>query len=153
FEDLARLQTHLAWQTLSFVMPKSAPSEESFRSRRATVRVDAIENYTRGLLAASVEQRLKLFSQAVRLDPRYSQANFQLGKLELERKSYRASAESFEKVASSDVHYREATFLLGLARYKLGDFIAAARAFRSVADSVPLNEVWNNLGAAQSRLN
>jgi len=34
-----------------------------------------------------------------------------------------------------------------------GDFVAAEAAFRQVAALVPLNEVFNNLGAAQSRQN
>jgi tetratricopeptide (TPR) repeat protein len=40
-----------------------------------------------------------------------------------------------------------------LCRYYLGDFAGAQQAFASVAASVPLNEVFNNLGAAQSRRN
>jgi len=55
-EDLARLQNHLAWQTLQYVSPKSAPSEEEFRSRRPVIRVDAIENYIRGLIAPTLDQ-------------------------------------------------------------------------------------------------
>jgi tetratricopeptide (TPR) repeat protein len=50
-------------------------------------------------------------------------------------------------------HYRQARFYLGLCRYYLGEYAGAAAAFRQVAEAVPLNEVWNNLGAAQSRLN
>jgi Flp pilus assembly protein TadD len=45
----------------------------------------------------------------------------------------------------------EAMFLLGLCRYNLGDFDAAATQFRIVAAEMPLNEVYNNLGAALSR--
>ena len=50
-EDLARLQTHLAWQTLEFATPKTAPSEQEFRNSQPVIRLDAIENYVRGLLA------------------------------------------------------------------------------------------------------
>jgi tetratricopeptide (TPR) repeat protein len=152
-EDLARLQSHLAWETLQFVIPKRSPSEEEFKKRQAIVRVEAIEYYVRGLLAASAEQKAKLFTQAVRIDPRYSQANFQLGRLQWEKKSYKAATEYLMKVAASDVHYREANFILGLCRYHLGEYGAAQDAFQMVATSIPLNEVWNNLGAAQSRKN
>ena len=152
-EDLARLQTHLAWQTLKFVLGDKAPSEEAFRQRRPVVRVEAIESYTRGLLAPTAEQKLKLFSQAVRIDPLFSQANFELGRLNLARKNYRGAADHFVRVTNTDGHYREATFFLGVSRFYLGDYAAAEQSFRSVAEVVPLNEVWNNLGAAQSRLN
>jgi tetratricopeptide (TPR) repeat protein len=150
-EDLARLQTHLAWQTLQFVMPESAPSETDFRASRPVVRVEAIENYTRGVLAPSPELKLKLLSQAVRLEPRFSQANFELGRLHWDRKSYRLAADHFLRVAPGDIRYRQANFFLGLSRYHLNDFVGAEQAFRLVAVAVPLNEVWNNLAAAQLR--
>jgi tetratricopeptide (TPR) repeat protein len=152
-EDLARLQTHLAWQAMHHTTKKTAVTEEEFRSKRPAIRVEAIENHVRGLLAPAPEQKLKLFTQAVRLDPRYSQASFELGRLYWERKNYRMAADQLKSVAAWDIRYREANFLLGLCRYHLREFAAAEQAFRSVVESVPLNEVWNNLAAAQSRLN
>ena len=53
----------------------------------------------------------------------------------------------------SDPHYLEAQFFLGLGRYHTGDFAGAAQALQLVAAAVPLNEVYNDLGAAQARLN
>lgn len=152
-EDLAALQRHLAWQTLQFVDPRSAPSEADFLRRHPAVRVDAIENYVRGLLAPTLEEKHRLFTQAVRLDSGYSQPCFQLGKLQLQRKEYKFAAEWFQKLPPDDVHYREASFLLGLCKFYTGDFIGAQSAFQSVADAVPLNAVLNNLGAAESRRN
>ncbi|MGH9630119.1 MAG: tetratricopeptide repeat protein, partial [Bryobacteraceae bacterium] len=58
-----------------------------------------------------------------------------------------------QKVAKGDLRYRQARFLLGLARYKLRDFAGAEQCFRLVAEAVPLNEVLNNLAAAQARKN
>jgi tetratricopeptide (TPR) repeat protein len=152
-EDLARLQTHLAWQTLQFLLPKQAPTEEEFRRRTPVIRLDAIERYTRGLLAASPDQKMQLFSEATRLDPHHSAAFFQLGRLQYERKLYRVAAASLARVQTTDVHHREATFYLGLARHMIGDYAGAQQAFEFVAGSVPLNEVWNNLAAAQLRRN
>lgn len=152
-EDLAALQSHLAWQMLSFLQPDRAPSEEEFRKRRTAVRVDALENYIRGLLAPAWEQKVKLFSQAARLDASFSQPLFHLGRMHWERRNYRAAVESFQKVSASDARHREATFYLGLCRYHLGDFAGAQAAFQLVQQEVPLNEVLNNLGAAQSRAN
>ena len=152
-EDLAKLQTHLAWQTLQFVLPKSAPSEQEFRKRQTIPRIDAMENYVRGLLAKTPEQKIQLFTQAAHLEPKYSQAEFQLGRLQWKKKNYRAASESLAKLQPGEDHYREAAFLLGLCRYHLGDFQGAQESFQFVAHSVPLNEVLNNLGAAQSRRN
>jgi tetratricopeptide (TPR) repeat protein len=152
-EDLARLQSHLAWQTLQFIEGKNAPSEEAFRQTQPVLRIDAIESYVRGLLAVTDEQRLKLFNQAVRVEPRYSQASLQLGRLHYRKKSYKLAADHLEKVAPADANFRSATFLLGLCHYRLRDFAGAEQAFQTVAQSVPLNEVLNNLAAAQSRQN
>ena len=152
-DDLARLQTHLAWQTLQFAVPKQAPTEEDFRRRTPVIRLEAIERYTRGLLAASPEQKMQLFSEAARLDPRHSAAWFQLGRLQYERKQYRAAASSLAKVQPGDVHHREANFCLGLSRHLTGDYAGAQQAFEFVSTHVPLNEVWNNLAAAQLRRN
>ncbi|MGA3097005.1 MAG: tetratricopeptide repeat protein, partial [Bryobacteraceae bacterium] len=52
-----------------------------------------------------------------------------------------------------DPHYLEARFFLGLCRYYMGEYKGAAEAFEEVSSAVPLNEVYNNLGAAQARLN
>jgi tetratricopeptide (TPR) repeat protein len=150
-EDLARLQTHLAWQTIRNVDPENSPSEEEFRNGRPVIRVEAIESHTRSMLTSDAGQKLKLLSQAVRVDPGYSQANFALGRLYLEKDNWRQAAEWLKRVSPGDLRYREATFLLGLCHYNSGEFAAAEGAFRIVADAVPLNEVWNNLGAAQLR--
>ena len=151
-EDLASLETHLAWRSLQSLAPGAAPSEEDFRRDRPTLRLDAIENYIRGLLSPSPEQKHKLFTQAVRLDTRFSEPCFQLGKMEFEKKDYAVAAGWLEKVSHADSHYFEANFLLGLCRYNTGDFPGAEKSFETVAGPFPLNEVLNNLGAAESRL-
>jgi tetratricopeptide (TPR) repeat protein len=152
-EDLARTQTHLAWQTLEFSTPKTAPSEQEFRNSQPAIRLDAIENYVRGLLSNSLDQKMNFLQQAVRLDPKYSQANYQLGRLLYEKKSTRAAADALQKVAATDDHFREATFLLGLCRFYLSDYAGAQESFQLVSQTVPLNEVLNNLGVAQLRRN
>ncbi len=152
-EELAVLQRHLAWQTLQFVIPKTAPSEADFSSRHPAIRIDAIESYIRGLLATTAEEKHRLFTQAARLDQAFSQPCFQLGKLHFQKKEYKLAAEWLGKVSSTDVHFREANFLSGLCLYHTGDFPGAQSAFQRVAAVVPLNEVYNDIGAAQSRRN
>lgn len=152
-EDLAALQSHTAWQVLQMAVPKGAPSEEEFRHRRPPVRVDAIENYIRGLLATEPQQKHRFFTQAARLDANYPAPAFQLGKLLFDEKDYRGAAGWLKKVPEADPNFREATFFLGLALYHTNDFPGAQVAFQLVAATVPLNEVLNNLGATQSRLN
>jgi len=150
-EDLAALETHLSWQALEFLEPKSAPSEDEFRKARPAIRVDAIELYVRGLLATTAEQKHRFFTQAARLDERFSQPAFQLGKIAVEKKDYAVASGWLEKVNRADSHYLEAQFLLGLCRYNRAGYPEAEAAFELVAASLPLNEVYNDLGAAQSR--
>jgi tetratricopeptide (TPR) repeat protein len=150
-EDLAAIEERLGWQALESLSPKTAPPVEEFLKARPPVRLDAVESYIRGLLAATPEQRHRFFTQAARLDEHYSQPCFQLGKSSWEQKDYKVAAGWFQRVARSDPHYLEARFFFGLCRYYVGDFQGAEDAFQEVAASVPLNEVYNNLGAAQAQ--
>jgi len=152
-EDLAGLEVRLGWLTLATVAPRVAPPQEEFLKARPPVRIDAVENYIRGLLSTSPEQRHRLFTQAARLDGHYSPPCFELGKSYWEKKEYKIAADWLERVTRTDPHFLEAQFFLGICRYHEGNFAAAEHAFQLVAASMPLNEVYNNLGAAQDRRN
>jgi Flp pilus assembly protein TadD/TolB-like protein len=151
-EDLAEVQNRLARLVLKDVLPEGrVPAESQFLSQRKPVRLDALENYIRGLLADSPEQKHRLFTQAARLDEGFSQPCFQLGKLLLDEENYRAAAGWLERVAAGSQNAVEAQFLLGICRYELGEFEKAESSFRLAVQFIPYAEVWNNLGAAQSR--
>ena len=150
-EDLAAIQARVAWQVLRRLAPESAPTADQFLKEAPPVRLDALENYIRGLLAATPEQKHRYFTQAARLDERFSRPRFELGRLYWEQKEYRLAARWLGEVTPSDPRYLEGQFLLGLCRYYLADYAGAQTAFEAVAASLPLNEVFNNLGAAQSR--
>jgi tetratricopeptide (TPR) repeat protein len=150
-DDLAALQIDLAWQVYRYLRPAGPRAEAEFKKSRQTVRIDAMENYVRGLLAATEEQRHRFFAQAARLDSNYSPPRFELGRMHWERRNYQLAADWLKQVSASDPHSRQARFLLGLSRYQLGDFAGAEETFAGLAKQVPLNEVFNNLGAAQAR--
>ncbi|MGA2135455.1 MAG: tetratricopeptide repeat protein [Bryobacteraceae bacterium] len=148
-EDLAVLESRLSWQSLHALAPKTTGPEDEFLRARPHVRLDALENYIRGLLASNPEQQRRFFVQAARLDESYSQPCFQLGESYWKRKDYRVAAGWLVRVARSDAHYLEAQFFLGLSEYHMGDYAGAVKCFQTVAATVPLNEVYNDLGAAQ----
>jgi tetratricopeptide (TPR) repeat protein len=150
-EDLAALQMRLGWRTLQFVLGPNAPSEADFFAARAPVRLDAIENYIRGLLAVAKDQKLRFLSQAVHIDPAFSPPLFRLGMLYYEQQDFRPASEWFAKVKAIDAHYRESIFLAGVCRFSLGDYSAAQAAFEELAKSVPLASVINNIGVCQAR--
>jgi len=152
-ESLSQMETKLSWMLLRQLAPESAPSEEAFFHDRAPVRVDAMESYVRGLMATGEDQKLKLFTQAARLDEHFSQPNFQLGRMLFAKKDYKTAGQWLAKVSKGDSHFLEAAFLRGICKYHEGDFEGAADQFKMVSNEIPLNEVYNNLGAALSRKN
>jgi tetratricopeptide (TPR) repeat protein len=152
-EDLATLQAHLAWRALALLAPKLAPPESEFRSVRVAVRLDAQENYIRGLLSRDPAQKEKFFLQASRLDSRFADPCYRLGQMHYDRKDYRQAADWLEKVGNEDIHYREARFLLGLSLFQSADYAGAQKEFQNIAAVVPLSEVYNNLAASESRHN
>jgi len=152
-EDLATLEAHLVWRTLTLIAPRSAPPEGEFKSLRPAIRLDAEENYIRGLMARDPDQREKYFTQAARLDARFAHPCYQLGQIHYQRKEYRQAAEWLEKISPEDIDFHAAEFLLGLALFQSSDYAGAQKAFQTVATAVPLSEVFNNLGAAESRRN
>ncbi len=152
-EDLSLMESRLAWQVIKYFQPRSAPSEADYIRNRPPVRIEAVESYIRGLLVGSPEQQQKLFQQSARLDARYSEPAFQLGRMSFNKKDYKGAGVWLDKVAANDSHYHEARFLFGLCQYYMGDFDGAASTLQQVAAQVPLNEVFNDLGAAQSRKN
>jgi len=152
-ENLTQMQTNLAWMALHDLDPDRTPPQDQFLRDHPPVRIDANESYIRGLMSANPEQRMRLFTQAAKLDEHFSQPNFQLGRMLFVRKDYKTAAQWLEKVAKNDSHFEEGSFLLGICRYQQGDFEAAARQFRTVLADLPLNEVYNDLGAALSRRN
>ena len=152
-EDLPGMEVQLGWEALRQIEPATPVTLEEFARLHPAVRLDAMESYVRGLLAPVAEQRHRFFATAARLDDKFSQPCFHLARLAWEQKDYKTAAAWFERVSPGDSHYYQARFFLGLCRYYGGDAAAAAQAFGSVAAAVPLNEVFNNLGAAQVRRN
>jgi tetratricopeptide (TPR) repeat protein len=152
-EDLSLLETKLAWQLIKQLGPRSSESEEEFLKARPPVRIDAVELYIRGLLSSVTEQKQKMFTQAAELAPRYSQPAFQLGLIYWDKKDYKNAGQWLERVTKADSHYMESLFLHGLCKVNEGEYLDAIKDFQTVAAEVPLNEVYNNLGAAQSRDN
>ena len=151
-EELAVLQNHLAWQTLQALAPALAPSFTDFDRSYPPIRVEAIESYVRGLQATKPEEKYRLLTEAANLDERYSQARFELGRLQLDRGNFREAATWLDRVPVADVHHLEAIFFLGIARYRAGEFVAAEQAFERVLVDLPLSRVLNNLALAQARL-
>lgn len=150
--DLVDLETRLAWRLLAANDPRfTVGKEEDFRRHFPEVRLDAFENYIRGILATDDESRLRFLREADRLEPTDHRAAFELGRIYFEQKDYADSAKWLRKLNESDEDYLEALFRLAVDEFFLGHPQAAEKAFEALAKEVPLNEVWNNLGVMKAR--
>jgi tetratricopeptide (TPR) repeat protein len=147
------MELNLEWSALHELDPNSVPSLAEFVAARPAVRVDAMESYIRGLMSSNADQQIKLFQQSASLDGHFSQPAFQLGRIYFQKRDYKAAESWLTKVSKTDSHFMEGSFLLGICRYYQNDFDGAIQQFRMVLADLPLNEVYNNLGAALSRKN
>jgi tetratricopeptide (TPR) repeat protein len=151
-EDLAALQSHVAFQALQTLQPHKAPAREEFDRRHPAVRATALENYVRGLMAADADQQHRYFALAARADGRLWQPCLLLGQMHWEKENYQEAASWLEKVPAHAAGYRAALLLLGLSRFQTGEYQRALHVLRILAADVPSPENWNNVAAAQLRL-
>lgn len=150
--ELVDLQTRLAWRLLATHDPDfTVGNEEDFGKRFHDIRLDAFENYIRGLIATDDASRLHFFTESARLDPADHRAAFALGRFYFGQKDYANSAKWLGKVEESDSNYNESLFLRAVDEFFLGREQVAEREFEALAKVMPLDEVSNNLGVLQAR--
>jgi len=151
--DLVDVQTRLAWRLLATHDPNfTAGEEEEFAKSFPAVRLNAFENYVRGILAGDEETRVHFLKEADRLDPSDHRAAFELGKHYFQHKQYPESAGWLRKLTASDSDYLESLFLLGVDEYFAGDDARAQVSFAALDKQIPLSEAVNNLGVVRGRL-
>ncbi|MBI2683048.1 MAG: tetratricopeptide repeat protein [Acidobacteriales bacterium] len=150
--QLVEIQNALAWGLLRQLDLMYAQSKQEYAGSTPRVRLDALENYIRGTLAARRQDRVKYFKEAVKLNPDYAAALLALGKAYFESKEYEAASATFGRVTPANPLAAEANFFRGLAEFYLGNNAKAAEAFRFTADRIPLVEVYNNLGVVSARM-
>jgi tetratricopeptide (TPR) repeat protein/TolB-like protein len=149
--ELIDLQTALAWDLVRIVRPDFPVSHDAFKAAAPPIRLDAFENYIRGILGTMPQDKIRRFREAVRLSPNYTAALLQLGKSYYSEHQYEQAIATLEKIPSGDSIAREASFYLGLAAYYHGDLAKSQNAFRALASQLPLMEVYNNLGVVSAR--
>jgi tetratricopeptide (TPR) repeat protein len=148
-EDLATLQREISWRVLIRIKPGGAPSREEFDRRHPPIKVTALENYTRGLISQTDEQRHRYFTQAARLDASFQRPAFYLGRMHWNKENYANAIPWLERITPDSAEFNEALFLLALSHYHNSDFEAALRHFETLGARVPAPEIINNIGAVQ----
>ncbi len=149
--NLMEIENALAWDVLRVIAPDNAGERAAFLAGSAPVRLDALENYVRALLAANRQEKLQRLKEAVRLNSQYDVALLELGKTYFETRDYPNALVWLGKIPRQSLKAREAAFYAGLAAYYAGDYGRAEDEFSFVAAHLPLTEVYSDLGAAQAR--
>ena len=150
--NILNLQAGLSWQIHRFLRPDLLLSKEEYIQEHKGPRLDAFENYLRGLVARDRTQKIRYYRTALRLDPLFIKPAFGLGIIYFNDRDYATSVLWLSKLRREDLDYLEANYFLGLAYLHLAEYERSASAFRLVANHLPLNEVYNNLGIALTRL-
>ncbi len=149
--SLLQIQDSLAWELLKQMGVDPLPPKEQFVSASTPVRLDAFENYIRGVVATTRAEKIRRFREALRLNPEYNRALLQLGRVYLDAKDYDSASAQFARISRTGPLANQASFLLGLATFYRGDYEKSEAAFRFLVDRTPLPEVYNNLGVVAGR--
>jgi len=153
--DLGTLQSALSWDLLRLIRTDFPVPKEKYIAGVAPMPLDAMENYTLGILGQTAAEKERRYREATRLNPAFARAWLELGKTYYNEHAYELAITAFEQVQHSSVpsreDCREANFYLGLAAYSRGDFAKSESAFEFVATRLPLAEVYNNLGVVAAR--
>jgi tetratricopeptide (TPR) repeat protein len=141
----------LAWKLTRQLDQNFAVAEETFLAAGRDIRLDAYEQYIRGIMEPDQAERLAHLKKAVELNANFGSAWMALGREQYASQQYDQAATSFSKVGRNDPEALEAGFYRGLALIFSGNYPAAAKSFEAVARILPLAEVTNNEGVAVSR--
>ena len=145
------VENALAWQLARRMDPNFAVAQQTFLGASGGVKLTSFENYIRGTGAATPDERLKRLQQAVAETPTFTSALLALGKEQYADRQYESAAATLAKVPQDDRLALEAGFYRGLARFNIAKYAEAQSAFAFVASRLPLPEVVNDEGVAESR--
>ncbi len=149
--DLVAVFDSLAWKLTRQLDPDFSVAEETFVAAGKGLRLDAFEQYIRGITEPDQSERLRHLQQAVKLSPGFDAAWMALGRADYSGQQYEQAAAAFARVSGNDPDALEAGFYRGLSLLFSGDYPKAEQAFGGVARILPLAEVLNNQAVAMSR--
>jgi tetratricopeptide (TPR) repeat protein len=148
---LMDIESSLAWDLLGEMGRQPISTKQDFIRASNSIRLDAFENYIRGITAGSRGEKISRFKEAIRLNPNYTRAMLQLGKAYLENRDYELAVNWFARIPKSDPLANEANFDLGIAAFYRGDYERADAAFTFLLSRMPIPAIYNNLGVSAGR--
>ncbi len=96
--DLIAVFDSLAWKLTRQLDPGFKGTEETFVAAGKGLRLDAFEQYIRGITEPDQDERLRHLQQAVKLSPEFGPAWMALGREDYNGQQYDEAAEAFAKV-------------------------------------------------------
>jgi len=164
---LIPLINSLAWQLTRRLDPTFNVGEETFRAADSRLRLDAFEQYIRGVSERDPSdhdrtEQMRHLKKATDLSPDFTAAWLATARLQFASQQYEDAAVSFAKVtksasgsglAATDPVSLEAAFYRGLSLMFSGNYPRAEEAFAAIARVLPLPSVVNNEAVAISRRN
>ena len=149
--DMIAVFDSLAWRLTRIMDPEFSVAQETFLAAGGSLRLDAFEQYIRGISESDQQERERHLKQSVALSPNFGPAWMALGQENFNGQQYEEAAAAFAKVSANDPDALEAGFYRGLSLLYFGAYPQAQESFAAVARELPLAEVLNNEGVAVSR--
>lgn len=167
-QDLLRVHARLTWQMLCALEQKnclaagSNKDETSFSEPPASLQLDPLESFIKGLVGTEDDARLRALREAARLEPAWDRPAFELGQIYFGRRDCELALPWFSRVPPNRPDGAEASFDTGVCHLLRNDPARAETSFSVLLDRAhsadqrerlrELPEVRNNLGVARLRL-
>jgi tetratricopeptide (TPR) repeat protein len=167
-QELLRAHARLSWQILCSLDRRNCLAEganrdeSSFSEPPPSLRLDALENFVRGLTGTDDEARLRLLREASRLEPAWDLPPFELGQVYFARRDCELALPWYSRVPPNRPDGPEASFATGVCHLLRNDAARAEAAFSGLIertrstdprDRLPeFPEAHNNLGISRLRL-
>ncbi len=158
-ETLMDLQSKVIWRLLTTLDRNYYLSFSEFKKRQRALRLDAFEQYIRGLLASEDEARIRYLKEAARLEPDWPEPAYALGEAYYARNDCAFALPWFARVPATDDRSVEAVFATGVCQLRMSHPDKAEQAFsglqaglqRNSVSGADLPEILNNLALAEAR--
>jgi len=150
-DRLPDMINRLAWQVTRQIDPTYGVEEQTFVAADRDLPETAFQDYLQGVVGDSTQQDIDDLRDALKLDPQFAPALLSLGRSYFSNQDYDQAAATLGRIPQDNRNALEAEFYRGLAFFYTGNYKDAEDAFAFVGNQLPLPEVVNNEGVAESR--
>jgi Flp pilus assembly protein TadD/TolB-like protein len=154
--EMQRLQGNLAYETLYQHNPDIPYSRDQVVTEATAVPIGAFENYIKGKLTREHDAKVGFLEQAIKeysekTHTQYDAAAFELGRIRYDDHDFKGALEEMRTVDEKSPRFDEALFYTAVAEDKLGQTDKATSDLLRLKTTLPLYEVYSNLGVVYLR--